>query len=175
MKHLLYPGFILFCAGLAWGNPSPSPLQPYLTSLLPDAVQTRETLYLTNVQKAAVEETVGHPIQSSVIHRYRLEREGKVLFVYLDRHRVRTLPETVGIAVNGEGLLVDVTILHFAEPQTYKPRPTWLSQFNDTSAERLPRYKHDIDGMSGATLSGRAVTDACRRTLLIHTAVDASE
>lgn len=175
MKPLLYPGFVLLCAGLAWGNPSPSPLQPFLKRLLPDAVQTRETLYLTKGQKKAVEETVGLPLHSSVIHRYRLEQNEELLFVYLDRHRVRTLPETLGIAINSEGALVEVSILHFAEPQTYKPRPTWLSQFTATSAERLPRYKHDIDGMSGATLSGRAVTDACRRTLLIHAALDASE
>lgn len=123
-----------------------------------------ETLYLTDTEKSRVEEALGAKLRSAVVRR---RSEGESL-VYLDRHKVRTLPETLGIHVGVDGKVSKIEILAFAEPKVYKPRPKWLTQFHGRDAEDLPKYRSDIDGISGATLSGRAVTDAVRRVVLIH-------
>jgi len=135
----------------------------------PGAERKARTLYLSEEQLQQVEEIAGTKISGRVIHTQQLLSGDKVLgTLYLDRHRVRTLPETLGILISPEGKVLSVDVLTFSEPELYKARENWLAQFTNTHTESFPRYKHNIDGISGATLTGRAVTDAVRRALALH-------
>lgn len=108
-------------------------------------------------------------MRHSVIHSYRA-MEGGVLrgVAYLDHHRVRTLPETLLVVVTPEGAIKDVQVLEFHEPLEYMPGRIWYEQLLDRSLDRNLYLKRGIDGVTGATLTARATTQATRRTLAIH-------
>ena len=149
------------------------PLDQFLALLAPGATAEADTKYLSDAQKKAVEEAAGSALPGKVIHRRKVTAgDTFVGWVYFDRHRVRTLPETVAVAIGPDGKVLRTEVLAFSEPQNYKPRAAWLRLFDQKGAKALPRYKHDIDGMTGATLTGRAVTDAVRRALVLHATLD---
>ena len=149
------------------------PLEDFIALLSPGAAAEADTQYLSDAQKSAVEKAAGSALSGKVIHRRKvMAGERLVGWVYLDRHRVRTLPETVAIAIGPDGKVLRTEVLAFSEPQNYKPRSAWLRLFDTKDAKVLPKYKHDIDGMTGATLTGRAVTDAVRRALVVHATLE---
>ncbi len=88
-------------------------------------------------------------------------------YVYIDIHRVRSKNEAVLFAISPSGKIDEIEILSFKEPKEYKPQPSWLEQFTNKGLEQPLRYKYDIDGITGATLSGMAITDNTRKVLAI--------
>jgi hypothetical protein len=78
---------------------------------------------------------------------------------------VRTLPETLMIVVAADGTLRRVEVLAFREPEDYLPRDTWYGQFEGAPLDRELSHKRRIRGVTGATLTARATTDAVRRVL----------
>ena len=87
---------------------------------------------------------------------------------YFDAHRVRTLPETLMVAVDPEGRVRRLEILSFAEPPEYIPREAWYGQFTGQPLSQDLALKRRIRATTGATLTARATTDAVRRVLAIH-------
>lgn len=137
--------------------------------MFPDASLEAEAVYLTGEQAAEAAKKAGTDLTGPVLYTHRVMRDGReIARVYLDRHKVRTLPETLAIVLSPEGMVLGVEVLVFAEPETYKPRPVWLDLFKENSVETPPEYKRNIDGITGATLTGRAVTDAVRRALAVE-------
>jgi hypothetical protein len=61
-----------------------------------------------------------------------------------------------------------VEVLTFEEPYAYLPRPAWYAQFQARGLDRELAVSRAIHGVTGATLSARAATEAVRRTLAIH-------
>jgi hypothetical protein len=129
----------------------------------------RETAFLTDAQAEAVEKASGQPVASRVVTYYK----GAGLTAWFDTHLVRTLPETVMVVVNDAGEIVRVDILSFSEPEEYKPRPRWLEQLHGRRLTEDLSLRRDIHGISGATLSARAIVGATRRVLALHGAVQA--
>jgi Na+-translocating ferredoxin:NAD+ oxidoreductase RnfG subunit len=64
-----------------------------------------------------------------------------------------------------------VEILAFDEPPDYLPKRAWLGQFSGKRLDDELSVKRGIRGITGATLSSQAVTDAVRRVLAIHEAL----
>ena len=54
------------------------------------------------------------------------------------------------------------------EPEEYLPRPSWYAQFIGKRLDDDLRLKRGIKGVTGATLTARATTDAARRLLALH-------
>lgn len=125
--------------------------------------------YLSEEEAKRVNEAAGTPLDSRAVLAWRGLRDGRpVGTAYLDRHLVRTLPETVLVFVSPAGAVERIEILTFDEPRDYLPPERWLAQFDGRSLEPGLRLKRDIRGITGATLSGRAVTDSVRRILAVH-------
>lgn len=134
----------------------------------PQGELARETLYLAGQQREAASRLVGGPVPG-VVTRFRVTMEGKVLaFAYLDTHRVRTLPETVLVILDAQGVVRRVEILRFDEPRDYLPRSSWYRQFEGTNQERPPELGKTIRPVTGATLTAHATTEAIRRVLALH-------
>ena len=112
-------------------------------------------------------------IESALVTRYTgRDADGKIVgTAYFDTHRVRTLEETLMVVVGADGRVARVEILAFGEPPEYLPKKGWLGQFAGHALDEELSVKRGIRGITGATLSSQAATDAVRRILAIHEAL----
>jgi Na+-translocating ferredoxin:NAD+ oxidoreductase RnfG subunit len=136
----------------------------------PEQQVDRRTAFLTDVQVERVRSDFGADLDSQVVTFYVGTRPGgEKATAYFDTHRVRTLAETLLILVDARGQVIRVEVLSFLEPGDYLPRDKWFEQFEGRELEDSLSLKRDIHGITGATLSARAVTLAVRRVLAIDT------
>ncbi len=83
----------------------------------------------------------------------------------------KTEPITIGIIVEGEqpAKIVSVHILEFRESRGWEVKyPFFLEQFDQLSLDNKHRLTDNIDNVTGATLSVRAVTKSARWALYLH-------
>lgn len=140
-----------------------------METIFPGAVIERETLLLTPEECELAAMRAGQEKPRSLISRFCARANGEVVgYGYLDKHRVRTLPEILMIAVTTDGVLQRIEVLAFKEPTEYRAREAWLTQFTGRTLEDALRLKKNVDGISGATLTARATTQAARRVLAVH-------
>lgn len=140
-----------------------------------DARVEREAIFLTDEQVDRARRFAGPDvaIEGALVARYRGYRGGVLVgTAYFDTHRVRTLEETLMVVVAPDDRIARLEILAFGEPEDYLPRPRWYEQFDGRSLDRNLAVSRGIHGITGATLSARAATEAARRILAIHRALE---
>jgi hypothetical protein len=143
-----------------------------LALAFPGARIERRTIFLTEAQRARATELAGQPPAAAIVHPYVATRDGEIVgTAYFDTHVVRTLAETVMIAVDREGRVGRVEVLSFDEPPDYLPREPWYRQFDQRTLDAELELRRSIRPVSGATLTARATTDAVRRVLALHRAL----
>lgn len=136
----------------------------------PDAERTEaRDFFITAAQRAEIEKRAQSNLESELLTVY-IGWRGETLLGYaiLDTHVVRTLPETFLAVLSPTGAIASLRVLAFYEPLDYLPTQRWLDQFTGKSAPDELRLGRDIAGITGATLSARAVNDGIRRALAIH-------
>ena len=141
-----------------------------------DAEVERTSVFLTDDQIERARELAGPTVdvEHALVTRWIGTRDGEAIGVaYFDTHRVRTLDETIMVVVGPEGEVIRVEILAFHEPEDYLPRDLWIDQFNGRRLDSDLNVDRGIHGITGATLSAHAVTDATRRILAVHRVVEA--
>jgi hypothetical protein len=152
-----------------------------LALVFPGCAITRETIYLTEAEVASAGELAGTALASAVVHPYRARRVevarggqsgeglGEVCgTAYFDSHRVRTLAETVMVAIDPAGAVARIEVLAFDEPPDYLPRVEWYAQFGGRKLAPETELGRAIRPVTGATLTARVTTDAARRALAVH-------
>jgi len=140
-----------------------------LEEAFPGASIERSRSFLSEEEAARVDQVAGTPLSSRAVLAWRA-LDGELLLgtAYLERHRVRTMPESILVFVSPAGEVKRIEVLTFDEPRDYLPPERWLAQFDGRVLSDGLQLKRDIRGLSGATLSGRAVTEAVRRVLAVH-------
>ena len=134
----------------------------------PGAAWEKETVYLSREEAKAIHEETGSKPTSRVVYRYLGIVEGHpVAAAYLDRHPVRTLPETLLIVTGPAGEVKKVRLLLFSEPEEYMLGDAWLQRLAGPSPGRPLKPGRDIDGITGATLSVRAAISSVNRIRMI--------
>jgi Na+-translocating ferredoxin:NAD+ oxidoreductase RnfG subunit len=79
---------------------------------------------------------------------------------------------TYALAVTADGQVAGVEILDYRETHGDQVRqPRWRAQFLGKDAGDAVKIGHDIQNISGATLSCRHLTDGVRRLLATHRAL----
>jgi hypothetical protein len=146
------------------------PQQEALDRAFPAPQRTeRRTLYLDAAQARRTADLAGVPVEARVVPYYVGRRDGRVTgYAYFDSHLVRTLPETIMVLLDPQGRIVRIDILAFDEPEDYLPGGRWLQQFAGRDSGADLTIDRGIRGMTGATLSARAITRAARRILALH-------
>jgi hypothetical protein len=136
----------------------------------------RKTVFLTPEQLGRARQLAGSEIKSALVNPYRAACDGKDAgTAYFDAHVVRTLPETLMVVVDPQGKVSRVEVLSFAEPEDYLPPGKWYGQFLGSALSDDLALGHRIRGVTGASLTARATTEAVRRVLAIHQVLHATE
>lgn len=164
---------LLFGATPAAGNTLVSHDEALASAFPRGTTLERQTIFLEPEQIERATELSEKSISQELVIRYVGLRDGKVEgYAYFDAHRVRTLPETVMIIVDPEGVIEQIQVVAFSEPKEYFPSERWLAQFENAELDDDLSLKRSIRPITGATLTGRAITDASRRILAIHSVIE---
>lgn len=144
-----------------------------LALAFPGAAIERRTVFLTDEQMVRAAELAGQRPASAIVHPYVATHDGELVgTAYFDSHVVRTLAETVMVAVDAEGRVGRVEVLSFDEPPDYLPREAWYRQFDGRPLDAELELRRAIRPVAGATLTARATTDAARRVLALHRVIE---
>ena len=148
-------------------------LDEALELCFPGATIERGTEYLTKAQLERARELSREEVERAVVHPYRAWRAGELVgTAWVDVHRVRSLRETLLVAVGPDQRVQRVELLAFGEPEDYVPRGSWYAQFEGRSLDDELDLRRGIRGVTGATLTARATTSAVRRVLAVQCVVD---
>jgi Na+-translocating ferredoxin:NAD+ oxidoreductase RnfG subunit len=125
---------------------------------------------LSDEQIKAVEEKAQVTFEgshSTDIQLYTAEKDGQTLgFVFEDRVIGKWGPIHYLLGLDPQGTVLDVVILDYQE---IRGRPIakkrFLRQYQKKSIHDSVRLRKDIDGVTGATISSRSLTDGIRKLL----------
>jgi len=127
-------------------------------------VPPASTLWLKGALKASVKDILGHDYRSL---RVRYWQQGDRSAWILDEVG-KEQPITIGVVVDGDEIR-QVAILAFRESRGWEVRhPYFTEQFRGLVLTDHNDLSMGIDGISGATLSVRAVTRISRMALFLH-------
>lgn len=139
-----------------------------INRLFPGRTIVRKTLFLTDLEKEAIEQKVGASVESKVVPYYiALGKEGVEGYLFFDTRIVRTMPETFMVAIRPDTTIARVEILAFHEPADYLPGERWLQLFSGRRLTDDLWVKRTIPNITGATLSTRSINDGVRRFLAV--------
>lgn len=142
--------------------------QEALALAFPGAQFTRREFVLTEAQAARAKTLSEREVPGRWLVAYEARRNGTLVGVgFFDTHRVRTLNETLLVAISPEGRILRVEAVAFHEPAEYLAREAWVKQFEGKSLDAQLTLKGSIRPLSGATLTANAMTDAARRCLAL--------
>lgn len=131
-------------------------------------IESRE-LFLDRLEQERASKLAGSEIPSRLVKVYEGRRKGEVTgFAYFETHRVRSLPETLMVVVDGGGRILGVHVLAFHEPEAYLPHEAFLQQFREGELNDELSLRNGIQGMAGSTFTAQAVSAAVRRVLAVH-------
>jgi hypothetical protein len=123
-----------------------------------------ETLWLKGAVKKEVTAILGHRYNALRIRYWGKDRRTAWILEEIGKDQ----PITTGIVVNA-GKLETVRVLIFRESRGWEVRhPFFTDQFTGAGLTDEQRLDHNIDGISGATLSVRALENLARLALFLH-------
>jgi len=135
----------------------------------PGCAIERNVVFLTPEQLAAAAALAGEPVESALVTRFRVRCNGALAgTAYLDTHRVRTLSESLLVALDAGGAVARVEVLVFGEPREYQPRAPWYGQLSGRGLDAELSLSGGVRPVAGATLTARATVAAVRRVLAVH-------
>lgn len=140
-----------------------------------DSVTPRQ-FFLTAGERRRIEELGRAPLESDLVTIYEGRRNGAVVgYAVFDTHLVRTLPETFLVVLSPEGVVTGTHLLAFHEPLEYMPGDRWLAQFPGRGREAELVVGRDVAGITGSTLTARAVAAGVRRVLALYAVLVAGD
>jgi hypothetical protein len=132
------------------------------------AVVSRKTAFLSEADRAEVSRRSGGAPPPGLVAYYAATVDGKDAgAAYFDTHVVRTLPETILVVVDPNGVIGRIEVLSFSEPEEYLPRGTWYGQFAGKALGDELSEKKGVRPVTGATITVRVTVEAARRILAL--------
>lgn len=157
-------------AAPAWGGARAAVYQEpaaFLAEVFPDGAPKPVLLWMTQARRAAMKERLGEDIRAA---RVRYWRKGEKTAWILDEVG-KEEPITAGIVVEA-GRIAAVSVLVYRESRGYEIRyPQFRQQFTDAELAVDGELSRTVDGITGATLSVRAMKAMARRALFFHSEV----
>ena len=118
------------------------------------------------VRELQKEEQAG--IDSGLVRLYTVH-DGKKTegYAVLLLKKIRTKNAAVLYIMDTKQTIKSIEIVAFAEPQEYKPNRTWQKAFEGKRKDDNLFAGEGVPTISGATMSARAISDACRIAIAI--------
>lgn len=124
-------------------------------------------IWLKEDIKSSTSEILGHPYPGLRIRYW--DAGGRSAWILEEVGKVK--PITVGLVVNDDGLEI-IRVLAFRESRGWEVRyPFFTDQFTGIGLTEDKDLNRTIDGISGATLSVRALKKLARLALYLHTQI----
>lgn len=142
--------------------------QEMLSLMYPNCKRKKENIFLTKEQKKEIEQALDQKIHSPMALRYHIECPSGHSFAYVDSHIVRTMNQTVVVGIGQKGRITHYKISSFMEPSEYRPPQQWIKQLINKGPEDKYQLNHEIDALSGATLSANAVVKSSKKVIKMH-------
>lgn len=152
------------------GKKKPSKIDAALAKAFPDAKIERVACRLDPKQKKRVGDLAKQKaFAKDVTFAYIAREDGEIVgTAFFDSHVVRSKRETLLVAVSPAGLVQGVQTVVFKEPPEYIAQDSFYESLEERGQGRALMLGRGLDGTTGATLTCRAVADACRRVLALH-------
>jgi len=134
-----------------------------------DVTVERKVVWITEAQAAQVERRSGSPLPRRVVKAYLGRRGGEVVgYAFVDDVIGKTEPITYMVTITPDATVERLDLLVFRETHGYEiERASWRDRFRGLRLGDGLRVGREIDKITGATLSCRAVTDGVRRLLAV--------
>lgn len=141
--------------------------EAFLQEVFKSAPPAPQTVWLTGEIRKAAEQILQHqPTSLRVRYWLKDKRSGWVL-----DEIGKEKPITVGVLVN-DNRIEHIRVLVFRESRGYEVRHAFFTdQFKQAGLKRDLQLDRHIDGITGATLSVRALTKLSRLALYLHSQV----
>ena len=155
--------FLLMLAMPAWAADQQAEINRFLGETLgkPPAA---ETLWLVGDLQPAVRAILGHDYPAARVRYWRNEKRT----VWVLDEIGKEMPITAGVAIN-DGAVERVKVLVYRESRGWEVKsPSFTAQFSGAKLAEGHKLDRHIDGISGATLSVRALQKLTRLALLLH-------
>jgi len=135
----------------------------FLAETFSDNPPEPTVIWLAGERKVAVKQLLGHRYPSLRIRYWRRDQRSAWILDEIGKD----LPITIGIVIN-EGRLEIIKVLVFRESRGEEIRhPFFTGQFKDARLDHKGNLDQTIDGISGATLSVRAMKKLARLALYL--------
>jgi len=127
-------------------------------------------IWVTKDLKVKIREIMEHDL--GVLRLKYWEKEGRTAWILEEIGKER--PITAGIVIN-DSKIESIKVLAFRESRGWEVRyPFFTDQFSDAALKDNKQLDRHIDGISGATLSVKAMTKLARLALLLNHEVEVS-
>lgn len=168
MRRIAAALLLLCCAAwpgaAALGAEVYLPPEHFLAEAFGGTAPAPRVLWIIGETKAGVEDILGHGLGAL---RLRYWTEGARTAWVLEEIG-KTQPITTGIVVD-QGRIARISVLVYRESRGWEVRHSFFTdQFIGASLEDNRELDRGIDGISGATLSVRALTKLARLALFLH-------
>lgn len=143
------------------------PVQDFIAAAFGGNPPPPRLLWLSGALRRAVTDLLGHPPTQLRVRYWLKDRRSAWVLDEIGKER----PITVGIVVDGDAI-ARLEVLAFRESRGWEVRvPAFTRQFRGARLEPDTTLDRRIDGITGATLSVRALTRLARLALYLHTQV----
>lgn len=164
MKHLFSTCLLWFALTSSAAADTYQTPEDFLRESFAGDVPQPAALWLTGDVREQTKEILGHePAQMRVRYWQRAQRSAWIL-----DEIGKEKPITTGIVIE-DGRIERIRVLVFRESRGWEVRHTFFTdQFKQRSLTTDNKLDGPIDGISGATLSVRALTNLARLALYLH-------
>lgn len=136
----------------------------FLKETFSEDIPKPEVIWLTNKSKKQIEDILSHKYKSLRVRYWKKSHRSAWVLEEIGK----TKPITVGIVIDNDKIS-KIKVLIFRESRGWEVKhPFFTKQFIDAQLTHRNRLTKKIDGISGATLSVRALTKLARIALLLN-------
>ncbi len=122
-----------------------------------------KVIWLTDDLKKEIEKILQHPYAKLRVKYWQQDSKSAWVLDEIGKEK----PITVGVIIN-DGKIANLRVLAFRESRGWEvEQPFFTRQFRQSSLRKDNRLNRNIDGITGATLSVRALKKLARMALLL--------
>ena len=155
---------ILLVAGTAFADDAYQSPEEFLQEAFTNTTPNPGVIWLKGDVRDTSSAILGHPYPGLRIRYWG--KDGRTAWILEEVGKVK--PITVGLVVNDDGL-EQIRVLAFRESRGWEVRyPFFTDQFTGIGLTDKHELDQTIDGISGATLSVRALKKLARLALYLH-------